>query len=183
MFKRGERRQLNQQARSPSAPGKQPLTKPYLFRQWLELAHLSCCAALVTLTNSICLQLQIMSGGSVMFTQWNRRRESGGGGGGGGGRRSSELWWHLVSLVSFVCQVQAVVVLNDLNMFSGHWEDHKWWGVVYPRGTKLSLSVGQMNVGHKWIMEPESALYCMWIKKKHCLHCRHLVKKKRWIIF
>lgn len=57
--------------------------KPYLLHQWLELAHLSCCAALVTLTNSICLRLQITSGGSVMFTQWNRRRGSRGGGGGG----------------------------------------------------------------------------------------------------
>lgn len=37
-------------------------------------------------------------------------------------RRSSELWWHQVRLISFVCrQVQAVVVLNDLNMFAACW--------------------------------------------------------------
>ena len=40
-------------ARSETA--KQPLAEPYLFRDRLRLAQLSCCAPLVTLPNSICL--------------------------------------------------------------------------------------------------------------------------------
>lgn len=55
---------------------KQRFTEPYLFHQWLELAHLSCCAALVTLTNSICLELWIMSRGILSCLHNETRGEA-----------------------------------------------------------------------------------------------------------